>query len=169
MGIESVNENNLRDVGKAGVNNVEKFRQSLALIREAGIKVFGSFIFGLDHDDRSVFDETVQFCVENRIEGANFYIFTPLPFTNIFDKMEEEDRILHRNWSKYDMNHVVFKPMKMTPEELLEGYLGAYRSFYSFGSIIKRVLQPRRDLGEILALNIGRRLNYRKFEQGCRL
>jgi radical SAM superfamily enzyme YgiQ (UPF0313 family) len=169
MGIESVNENNLRDVGKAVVNNVEKFRQSLALIREAGIKVFGSFIFGLDHDDRSVFDETVQFCVENRIEGANFYIFTPLPFTNIFDKMEEEDRILHRNWSKYDMNHVVFKPMKMTPEELLEGYLGAYRSFYSFGSIIKRVLQPRRDLGEILALNIGRRLNYRKFEQGCRL
>ncbi|MHA2220003.1 MAG: DUF4070 domain-containing protein, partial [Candidatus Hodarchaeales archaeon] len=84
-------------------------------------------------------------------------------------KMEKEDRILHRNWSKYDMNHVVFKPLKMTPEELLEGYLYAYRSLYSFSSIVKRVLRPRRDFGQILAFNVGRRLNYQYFEQGCRL
>jgi radical SAM superfamily enzyme YgiQ (UPF0313 family) len=169
MGIESVNAMNLKDVGKASVNIVEKYEQSLGLIRDAGIKVLGSFILGLDHDDKSVFDKTVQFCIDNRIEGVNFYIFTPLPFTKLYDKMEKEDRILHRNWSKYDMNHVVFKPLKMTPEELLEGYLYAYRSFYSFSSIIKRVLRPRRDLGQILALNVGRRLNYQYFEQGCRL
>ena len=82
--------------------------------------------------------------------------------------MEEEGRILHRDWSRYDGNHVVFRPMLMTPNELLEGYLYAYRSLYSARSIVKRTLGPRRDISRVLALNVGRRLNYRYFEEGCR-
>ena len=129
----------------------------------------GSFIFGLDHDDKTVFDNTVQFCKDNRLPAANFYIFVPLPATSLFDKMEEEGRILDRDWSHYDGNHVVFRPMLMTPNELLEGYLYAYRSFYSIRSILKRTLKPRRDIFRVLALNFGRRLNYRYFEEGCRI
>lgn len=169
IGIESLNAENLKDVGKSRVNVAGQTRQSLALIREAGIKIFGSFIFGLDHDDTGVFEQTVQFCEDSRIEGANFYIFTPFPFTQMYETMDKEGRILHRDWSKYDCNHVVFKPMKMTPEELLEGYLSAYRSFYSARSILNRVLYPRRDLAQLLALNVGRKLNYRYFEEGCRM
>ncbi len=168
MGIESINAENLKDVGKARVNAVEQIEQSVASIRAVGIKIFGSFIFGFDHDEKSVFEQTVQFCIDNRIEGANFYIFTPLPFTELYDQMEREGRILHRDWSRYDMNHVVFKPRKMTPEELLEGYLGAYRSFYSIKSIKKRVWPPNKDFWEALSVNIGRKLNYRYFEEGCR-
>jgi hypothetical protein len=82
--------------------------------------------------------------------------------------MEEGGRILHRDWSRYDGNHVVFRPMLMTPNELLEGYLYAYRSLYSIRSIVKRTLGPRRDIARVLALNVGRRLNYRYFEEGCR-
>jgi len=167
MGIESINANNLLDVGKERVNSPERIEQSIAAIHEAGIKIFGSFIFGFDHDDKNVFEQTVQFCVDNHIEGANFYIFTPMPFTELYKQMELDGRILHNDWSKYDMNHVVFKPAKMTPDELLDGYLSAYRSFYSLGSIAKRVLRPNRDFGEVLALNLGRKMNYRYFEEGC--
>ena len=63
-------------------------------------------------------------------------------------------------------NHVVFRPMLMTPNELLEGDLYAYRSFYSIRSILKRTLKPRRHIFRVLALNFGRRLNYRYFEEG---
>jgi radical SAM superfamily enzyme YgiQ (UPF0313 family) len=168
MGIESINRKNLEDVGKSRVNKVEEYQESIRTIQDAGINVFGSFIFGLDHDDKTVFDNTVQFCMDNRLPAANFYILVPLPFTRVFEKMEEEGRILHRDWSRYDGNHVVFRPMLMTPNELLEGYLYAYRSLYSIRSIVKRTLGPRRDISRVLALNVGRRLNYRYFEEGCR-
>lgn len=168
MGIESINPDNLMDVGKSRVNVAQDYARSLAAIRQAGIKVFGSFIFGFDHDDKNVFDRTVQFCIDNKVDGANFYIFTPMPFTELYEQMEKDGRILHKDWSRYDMNHVVFKPMKMTPEELMEGYLGAYKSFYSYSSIIKRVLRPNKDFKEVLGVNIGRNLNYRYFEEGCR-
>jgi len=107
--------------------------------------------------------------VDNRLEGANFYVFTPLPFTDTFDEYKEDDRILHYDWSRYDCNHVVFKPAMMTPKELLEGYLSLYRSFYSARSIARRLLSIRKNLPELLAFNIGRRLNYRRFEEGCRI
>jgi len=169
MGIETLNATNLEAVGKSRVNEVSEIRRSLATIHEAGINVFGSFIFGFDHDDQSVFGETVQFCDENRIEGANFYIFTPFPFTGIFETMEKDGRILTRDWSKYDANHVVFQPMKMTPQELLDGYLSAYRSYYSIRSTMRRVLGFRRDLPQLLAVNMSRVLSYRRFAEGCGL
>ena len=126
MGIESTNTENLKDVGKSRVNKVNQYQKSIRTIQDAGINVFGSFIFGLDHDDQSVFDNTVQFCVDNRLQAANFYLFIPLPFTRLFERMEKAGRILHRDWSRYDGNHVVFRPMLMTPDENSNNYAKYY-------------------------------------------
>jgi radical SAM superfamily enzyme YgiQ (UPF0313 family) len=169
IGIESVNAESLRAVGKSRVNVAADYVSSLEAIRRAGIHVLGSFIFGFDHDDRDVFAATVQFCADRRLAAANFYILTPMPFTELFDQMERGGRILHRDWSKYDMNHVVFQPALMTPQELLDGYRGAYRSFYGVRSMAKRILSPAPGWGQRFALNLGRRLNYRTFAQGCGL
>lgn len=168
MGLESVNSENIADVGKARTNPVEEYAESIATIHKAGIKILGSFIFGLDHDTRDVFDNTVQFCIRNGLAAANFYIFTPMPFTKLFDEMKEDGRILHEDWSRYDANHVVFQPKNMTPEELMEGYLGAYRSLYGTSSIIRRTLKhlPRRPL-QVLAYNMARKFHYRRFKEVC--
>jgi len=169
MGLESVNSENIADVGKARTNPVEAYAASIDAIHRAGIKVLGSFIFGLDHDKKDVFDNTVDFCIRNGLAAANFYIFTPMPFTKLFDEMKEEGRILHEDWSRYDANHVVFKPKHMSPEELMEGYLGAYRSFYGTVSILRRTWRhlPRRPL-QVLAYNLARKFHYNRFEEVCR-
>lgn len=169
MGIESTNGDNLKAMNKDRINRAQDYEESIATIRKSGISIMGSFMFGLDNDDESVFDRTVDFCVRNHLEGANFYLFTPLPGTELFSDMKQADRLLHYDWSRYDTNHVVFKPMHMSPETLLEGYIRAYRSLYSVGSIAKRVLAFRPHLGQILALNMGRRINARYFEEGCRV
>jgi len=168
IGIESTNEDNLKAVNKDRINRVSEYEQAIATIHTQGIKIMGSFMLGLDEDDKSVFDRTLRFCVRNRMEGANFYILTPLPGTELFSEMERDGRILHQNWARYDTNHVVFKPRRMSPTDLLEGYIRLYRSFYSVGCIAKRVLGFRRDLGQLLALNVGRKVNARYFEEGCR-
>jgi len=58
--------------------------------------------------------------------------------------MLKENRILHTDWEKYDMNHVVYQPKKMTPEQLQEGFNWAYKRLYGYGSIFKRLFPFRR-------------------------
>ncbi|MFO8055770.1 MAG: radical SAM protein [bacterium] len=169
IGIESIKPENLAKVGKSKVNVVEKYRESIARIQKAGIRVFGSFILGFDDDDESVFENTVKFCRETRMEAANFYIYTPLPFTQLYRDMEEQNRILHRDWGKYDCNHVVHQPGGMSAEELLEGYLKTYKAMYSPRSILKRAARPRKGALEILAFNLARMIGYKRFEEGCRM
>jgi radical SAM superfamily enzyme YgiQ (UPF0313 family) len=169
MGFETTSVENLRSLGKAKLNNAPEYGQSISAIHRAGIKILGSFMFGLDNDGPDVFARTVDFCIENQLEGANFYILTPMPGTRLFDDMKERNRIEDFNWSRYDANHVVINPARMSKKELMEGYIRSYRTFYSIHSIFRRSFATRRDKLHTVAMNIGRRLNARYFEEGCRL
>ena len=67
-------------------------------------------------------------------------ILTPFPGTKLFKRMETERRLLHKNWRKYDSKHVVFKPKRLSPEELFDGYVYVVKSIYSFDSIYKKLI-----------------------------
>jgi radical SAM superfamily enzyme YgiQ (UPF0313 family) len=169
MGFETTSVENLKSLGKAKLNRAPEYEQSISTIHNAGIKILGSFMFGLDNDGPDVFARTLEFCIGNHLECANFYILTPLPGTKLFDDMKAQDRIEHYNWSRYDANHVVIRPAHMSKKELTEGYIRTYRAFYSMRSIAKRALGTKRDKLHTVAMNIGRRMNARYFEEGCRL
>jgi radical SAM superfamily enzyme YgiQ (UPF0313 family) len=167
MGIETISTDNLKSIHKS-FNMGDQYKEAIAKIKSSGIKVFGSFIFGLENDDEGVFDRTVQFGIDNKLDGANFYILTPFPGTELFGQMEKEGLLLHKDWSKYDANHVVFRHKKLTSQQLLDGLVYAYKKFYSVPSIMKRVVYPRKDILQVLALNTMRRLSGSKFERGVR-
>lgn len=167
MGIETISTENLQSIHKS-FNMGDKYTEAIAKIKSSGIKVFGSFIFGLENDDESVFDRTVKFGIDNRLDGANFYILTPFPGTELYAQMEKEGLLLHKDWSKYDANHVVFKHKKLTAQQLIDGLIHAYKEFYSIPSIMKRVVYPRKDLLKVLALNTMRHLSTKRFERGVR-
>jgi radical SAM superfamily enzyme YgiQ (UPF0313 family) len=99
--------------------------------------VNASFVFGLDEDDAAVFDRTVEWAIRQGVETATFHVLTPYPGTALFRTMEASGRLLHRDWDLYDTRHAVFRPARMTPGELEEGYGRAYRDFYRWGSILR--------------------------------
>ena len=68
-------------------------------MHDHGIQVNGSFVLGFDHDGREVFDTTMEWVEDNRLECATFHIMTPYPGTPLFRRREAEARLLHRNWS----------------------------------------------------------------------
>lgn len=169
IGIESLSEKNLLKMRKS-FNKVHQYKESFKKIHSAGINIFGSFIFGLDEDDENVFKDTVDFAIDAKLDAANFYILTPLPGTKLFQEMKEAGRLLHTQWDRYDANHVVFRPAKMTPEQLLKGLIFAYRYFYSIPSIFKRMLRhDNKKFIQSLELNIGRFLRRKRFEKICRM
>jgi radical SAM superfamily enzyme YgiQ (UPF0313 family) len=85
-----------------------------------------------------VFKKTVAWIEAVRLECATFHILTPYPGTPLFRKMEREGRLLHKNWNLYDTAHAVFRPRRMTPEQLESGYAWSYRRLFSLGSIWRR-------------------------------
>jgi radical SAM superfamily enzyme YgiQ (UPF0313 family) len=100
----------------------------------------GSFVFGMDGDDRDVFKRTVDWAIEQGITTATFHIQTPYPGTKLFERMHAAGRLTSRNWDLYDTRHVVFKPACMSAGELKEGYDWAYEEFYRWGSIARASL-----------------------------
>ncbi|MBI5075878.1 MAG: B12-binding domain-containing radical SAM protein [Nitrospirae bacterium] len=163
IGFESVNAKNSTDVKK--LRKAEQYAEHIREIRAAGIGVHGSFIFGFDHDTPDIFDSTVDFVMQNRLEVANFCKLTPFPGTRLFEEMSAEGRILHRNWEKYDRYNIVFSPKNISAEELHQKTLEAYMKIYSPGSILKRMPSRLQNILPYFAMNISYRLGSKRLRR----
>ncbi len=106
-------------------------------LHDLGIMINGSFVFGMDDDDESVFRRTVDWAIEQGITTATFHIQTPYPGTRLFARTDAANRILTRDWDLYDTRHAVYRPARLTPEALKRGYDWAYREFYRWSSIAR--------------------------------
>jgi radical SAM superfamily enzyme YgiQ (UPF0313 family) len=156
MGFESLNQETLNRMNKR-FNRVSHYEDIINKIHDHGIRIQGSFIFGYDDDDRSIFDKTLAFVKKVKLDAIIFAVLTPYPGTKIYKRLDEEARILTKDWSLYDMDHVVFRPKGMTPEELQEGHELAYKEFYSLPSIGKRLFGFMRGLQVFLPMNLSLR------------
>ena len=137
VGFESLSDDNLVAARKRTPRSCDYARR-VRLLHDHGIQVNGSFVLGFDGDRPDVFERTVEWIEANRLECATFHILTPYPGTPLFRQFEAKERLLHRDWSRYDTAHVVFQPRHMSPEELAEGYEWCYRRLFSHGSIWRR-------------------------------
>jgi radical SAM superfamily enzyme YgiQ (UPF0313 family) len=136
VGFETLNPDSLAEHHK--VQNLNRdYNAAIRRLHDLGVMVNGSFVFGLDHDDETVFDRTVSWAIEQGIETATFHILTPYPDTELRKRMETQGRIVHNNWDLYDTRHVVYKPTNISPEALEAGYWQAYKDFYRWGSIFQ--------------------------------
>ncbi|MEP7355780.1 MAG: DUF4070 domain-containing protein, partial [Anaerolineales bacterium] len=136
VGFETVSQANLREHHK--YQNLDRdYSAAIRRLHDNGIMVNGSFVFGMDQDDEGVFSETVDWAVGQGIETATFHVLTPYPGTGLYTRMAKAGRLLHSNWDLYDTRHVVFKPAKLTPEALVDGYWRAYRDFYTWSNILR--------------------------------
>jgi len=136
IGFETLSKRNLEQSNKKQ-NLGKDYEAAIHRLHALGIMINGSFVFGLDDDDKNVFDKTVDWAVTNGLTTCTFHILTPYPGTRLFQSMEKQGRILHRNWEQYDTRQVVYKTVGLTGVELKKGYDHAYKSFYNWRNIIK--------------------------------
>jgi radical SAM superfamily enzyme YgiQ (UPF0313 family) len=156
MGLESISPRNLRQSHKT-FNSPDKFVRVVERLHQHGIALQGCFVFGLDHDGPDVFLKTAEFAVQAKIDLPRFAIVTPFPNTALYNRLESEGRILTRNWELYDGQHVVFRPAKLTVEELQQGTELAWKHAYSFRSIARRLTHSPAPWSVKLGTNLGYR------------
>lgn len=167
IGFESLSPNNLQAVGKA-VNRVEEYPAAIKKLHDHNIAIEGAFVFGLDEDDEGVFERTVKFAQENRLEAAQFGILTPFPGTPLRQELERQGRITNNDWSEYTISKVVFEPKNMNAETLQEGFNWAWQEFYSLGSISRRLGLVRKHTAILWALNLNIRKRFNHFVEKLR-
>jgi len=152
VGFESLQNDNLVAANKKSPRT-EEYAQRVEVFHRNGVQVNGSFVLGFDHDRPDVFETTVAWIEQQRLECATFHILTPYPGTPLFEQMEREGRLLHKQWELYDTGHVVFQPKQMTPAELATGYAWCYRRLFSHRSIWRRRPRDWRSVPPYLAMS----------------
>lgn len=136
VGFETTDIANLREQRK--MQNVrQNYSDAVRRLRGLGVMINGSFVFGMDADNESVFKRTVDWAISQSIETSTFHILTPYPGTALHSRMQQDGRMLHNNWDLYDTRHTVYQPNRLTPAQLEAGYWKAYKDFYRWGSILQ--------------------------------
>jgi radical SAM superfamily enzyme YgiQ (UPF0313 family) len=148
IGFESLDEANLKLMKKRFNTMRGGFRQALSNLRRHGIFVYGTFIFGYEHDTLASFDQAVDFATEEGMYIAAFNHLTPFPGTPLYKRLQHEKRLRFESWwldPEYRYNALPFQPNSMTPEQVTQGCVAARRRFYSWRSIARRSTRHWRD------------------------
>ncbi len=137
MGFETISPENLKQSRK-GFNSPDEFRAVVDLLHRYRISLMACFTFGMDYDTPEVFLKTAQFAIDAKIDLPRYAIVTPFPGTALYKRLESEGRILTKDWSLYDAQHIVFQPKQMTPQQVYEGHELAWKTTYSNSALLKR-------------------------------
>jgi radical SAM superfamily enzyme YgiQ (UPF0313 family) len=149
IGFESLNEENLRQMRKRWNLMFGDYSTSIEILRDAGLMICGTFVFGYDHDTVDSFDAAVEFSIRHKFCLANFNPLTPTPGAPLYDRLRRENRLIHDRWwlePGYRYGEATFHPRGMTADELTEGCYRARRAFNTFGSIAGRLIDLRANL-----------------------
>lgn len=156
IGFETVSKTGLQSFNKKFANPAE-YGEIIRAFHALGIALNGTFVFGNDSDTEAAFDEVRDFVLEHRIDLPRFSIMTPFPGTPLFKRLDADGRILTRDWSRYDGQHVVFRPAKMSADALQVGHERIWREVYSWRSMFRRIKPRVGDFPIVAAANVAYR------------
>jgi len=143
VGFESLSPEHLKSMHKSFAGSVD-YLQAVEKLHEENIGVMGTFVVGFDGEDASVFNRIVEFAESTRLDWALVFIRTPYPGTSLYQKLEEDGRLLTRDWEKYDTLNCVYSPQGMTIEELEQGLRATWKRLFSPRSLWRRILRGKR-------------------------
>ena len=138
VGIESLNNETLNDLGKP--YSAEQNKKAVTILKKEKFWVHGMLMLGGDGDTSESLKETSEWINEN-LDSVQLFALTPLPGTRFYKRMEEQGKILTKDFSLYDAQHVVIRPKNFNPYELQKIIYKMYEKFYCIKDSVKRLIK----------------------------
>lgn len=158
IGFESITAESLKSVHKR-YRQVDNFREIVDRFHAHHIAVNGCWVLGFDHDTEESILAMPERIREIGCDLTRIAIMTPLPGSRMFDRLEEQGRIIDYNWDNYDQRHAVFQPTNMTPKRLEELHDQVWRDAYRMREVLGRVRRSSnrtlREKAYVLGANLG--------------
>jgi radical SAM superfamily enzyme YgiQ (UPF0313 family) len=137
VGIETIDQKALSHLRKSVA--LEAYVQAIRRSRDSGVMLHMALIFGFDEHDNSIFNRTFDFIMEQKVFSVSSYVLTPFPGTALYERFLQQKRLLHQNWAYYDGVTPVFRPARMTVEELAEEYMHFRERLFGVRGILQRL------------------------------
>jgi radical SAM superfamily enzyme YgiQ (UPF0313 family) len=147
LGLEADEVDALAEVNKR-LNlqrGVQSYDEAFRRIHRAGIVVLGAFIFGMDGDTPEKLRHRTDYMIRSGIDVMQTTYLTPLPGTRLFDRLQQEGRLLYadfpRDWDRYDMAEVIHQPAGMEPAALAHMMHMCNQRAYSRPVLLRKALR----------------------------
>lgn len=129
FGVESGSQEILDNVVKG--TTVEQAENAVKWAREAGIKTYCSFIFGLPGENWRTVGKTIEFVKRVLPTGAQFNVAVPYPGTELHRIAVERGWIKKgATWRKMFQHEAIMRTDELSPEDLNEARRKAYQALY---------------------------------------
>lgn len=173
VGFEASTPEGLTEVHKKfNLQKGRDLRASVRKIQRHGIMVAGSFIMGLDVDRQGIGRQIAATAINYGVDTLNAMFLTPLPGTELWKKMELEQRIaanrFPEDWQYYTLTYPVARYMNLSWADLIKENENCSRQFYAYSRIIRRIfssLRQRRQPWLTLVGNLSNRANSLRFQR----
>ena len=149
IGMESLDPQNLRKMRKPWNGGYENYAEKLRIFRSHGLAIYGTFLFGYDNDDQETARGAVGFALKQKLFLAAFNHLVPFPGTPLYRRLLEEGRLPIEKWwldPEGRIGDVTFEPGKISAQELKDSCLNARRQFFSWRSIMHRMVDLRANM-----------------------
>jgi radical SAM superfamily enzyme YgiQ (UPF0313 family) len=139
VGLESVVEEGFQRYKKS-LRNLEELKEALKLLKDHGISVLATMIFGHDFDTKDTIRRTLDYLLDLDLISASLGILVPYPGTKLADRLEKQNRLLSKDWSLYDINNLLFEPLNFSCDEFVEEMQNLRKKYFSWPAAAKRII-----------------------------
>ncbi len=158
VGIESI-EATSRTAHKKNQNKAGELVKAITSIREAGISLYGSFIYGLDGDTLETPAAILDFIKETRLDVPGINILRPTPGTQVFERLRQEGRLLFdpNDTTAYRYSfgqEMLYKPKNIPLDAFIESYATLTRTVFNVKSAVIRGLGAPRAKSAVMLFNL---------------
>ena len=132
---------------------------SIRAIRDAGISVYGSFIYGLDGDTLEMARRIEEFIEETGVDVPGINLLRPIPGTDLFTRLAAEGRLLHDpgnhdafrfSWGQ----EMLYRPKSIPLEEFIPSYTDLTRRVFTLKNAIRRTAAAPTLRASVLSFNL---------------
>ncbi len=143
LGLESITPESLEFLNKSWCKPQE-YIGLIEKLTDAGIEIASEMIVGADTDTRESLCATIDFIKKSRITSPKFYIMTPIPGTDLFNSMLNQERIIEPNFFAITASKAVITHPNLRTEEIDELFWHIYDELYRIPVILRRCIFHRR-------------------------
>ena len=158
VGIESI-ETTSRNAHKKNQNKASELSQSIKTIRNSGISLYGSFIYGLDGDTLETPAAILDFISDTKLDVPGINILRPIPGTRVFHRLREEGRLLFDPLDITAYRYTFGQEMLYTPKNIpldsfIESYSALTREIFTIKNSISRGVNAPSAKAAVLLFNL---------------
>lgn len=120
LGIETPSKVSLAENNKSHLDH-ERLKKQIAFLHAHDIEVDAAMLFGFDDHTEDIWEETLNFVLDIGIDVTHAVAPIPFPGTKLYDKLDKSDRLITKDWSKYDGAQLVYEHPTLSADNVSYG------------------------------------------------